>query len=57
MDVLESKIEELVEVILDSNDLENKVLVGALLMKHENEKLIECLKRNKDVFSYHRETF
>ena len=40
VDVLENTIDELVEVSLDPNDPEKKVLVGAPLMKKEKEELM-----------------
>ena len=39
-----TKVEELVEVILDENASERKVLVGALLEADKKERLVEFLK-------------
>ena len=50
-DVLESTIEELTEINLDPKDSKKKVLVGAQLMKVEREKVMECLRRNNDIFA------
>ena len=50
VDVPESTMEELIEVNIDPEDPEKKVLVGALLLKKERKELSECLRRNKDVF-------
>ena len=57
-DVLESTIEEMIEINLDSEDFERKkkVLVGAQLTKVERGKMTECLRRNKDIFAWsHRD--
>ena len=51
-DILESTIEEFLEINLDPNDPEKKVMVGTLLSKEERERLSECLKKNNDVFSW-----
>ena len=56
-DVPESTIEELVEINLDLNDLEKKVLVGAQLTKVETERIAKCLKRNKDILPSRIETY
>ena len=50
-DVPKSTIEELVEINLDPNDPEKKVLGGTRLSKEERERLLECMKKNKDVFA------
>ena len=42
-----TKIKELVEVVLDENALERKLLVGAALLEtNKREKLVEFLKNN-----------
>ena len=51
-DVLESTIEELLEINLDPEDLSKTVLVGVHLTEKEKKKVVECLKRNKDVFAW-----
>ena len=47
-----TKVEELVEEILDEKMIERKVLVGARLKKNKKEKLVEFLKNNQDVFAW-----
>ena len=52
----ESTIEELVEINLDPNNLEKKMLVGTQMSKEEMERLLEYLRKNKDVFAWsHRD--
>ena len=50
-DISKSTIEELVEINLDPDDLEKKVLVGAQLTKTEKERIIQCFRRNKGIFA------
>ena len=51
-DLPESTIEELLEINLDPEDLSKTVLVGVHLTEDEKKKVVECLKRNKDVFAW-----
>ena len=51
-DAPKSTIEELVEINLDPEDPNKKVLVGAQLTKVERERMVECLKNNKDIFAW-----
>ena len=51
-DVSESMIEELVEISLDPEDSSKTVLVGVHLTEIEKKKVVECLKKNKDIFSW-----
>ena len=51
-DVPENTIEELVEINLDPGDSNKTVLVGVQLTEIEKKEMIECLKRNKDVFAW-----
>ena len=51
-DVLESIIEELIEINLNLENSEKKVLVGAQLTKTEREKVTKCLRKNKDIFAW-----
>ena len=50
--MLENTIEEPVEINLDPEDSNKKVLVGAQLIEIERKKVVECLKRNEDIFSW-----
>ena len=52
VDELETTIEEFVEVSLDEDDPERKVLVGALLKDEEKEELTSFLRINKDIFAW-----
>ena len=47
-----TKVDELVEEILNEKMTEKKVLVGAQLEKNEKKKLMEFLKSNQDVFAW-----
>ena len=51
MDIPENTIEELIEINLNPDDSEKKALIGALLTREEREKLLECLRKNKDFFA------
>ena len=51
-DAPKSTIEELVEINLDLEDPNKKVLVGAQLKEVERERVVECLKKNKDIFAW-----
>ena len=51
-DELRTNMEELVEVMLDENALERKMLVGSLLEANEKENLVEFLRNNQDVFAW-----
>ena len=50
--VPESTIEELVEISLDPEDSGKTVLVGIHLTEIEKKKVVECLKKNKDIFAW-----
>jgi len=50
-DVPESTIEELAEINLDPEDLSKTVLVGVHLTGVEKKKVVECLRKNKDIFA------
>ena len=56
-DTPENMIKELIEINLDPEDSDKNVLVGARLMKEEKERIIECLRRNKDIFSWSTQTY
>ena len=47
----ESTIEELVEISLDPEDSSKTVLIGVHLTEIEKKKVVECLKKNKDIFA------
>ena len=51
-DVSENTIEELVEINLDPEDPNKKVMVGAQLTKVERERVAKCLEKNKDIFNW-----
>ena len=56
VDEPETTIEELVEVSLDENDPNKKVLVGTLLAKKEKDELMLFLQKNKEIFAWsHRD--
>ena len=52
VDEPETTIEELVEISLDENDPEKKVLASTMLKKEEKEELANLLHKNKDVFAW-----
>ena len=47
-----TKLEELVEVILDERIVERKMSMGALLAKSEKERLVKFLNNKQDVFAW-----
>ena len=51
-DVQENTIEELVEINLDPEDSNKTVLVGVHLTEDEKKNVVECLKKNKDIFAW-----
>ena len=48
----ESKIEEVIEINLDPKDSSKTVLVGVHLTEVEKKKVVECLKKNNDIFAW-----
>ena len=53
----ENTIEELIEISLDPEDSNKKVLVGAQLIEIERKKVAECLKWNKDIFAWSHKAY
>ena len=45
-DTPKNTIEKLIEINLDPEDSEKKVLVGAQLTSKERERIVECLRKN-----------